>query len=82
MPPRRPARGGVEIGDHFTGIELAPVELSGAGRPTMTLNAWDFGGQREYRSTHQIFFTAPALYLVVWKPRGTPSRASSSIGST
>ncbi|MBE0680290.1 MAG: hypothetical protein IH589_00110, partial [Anaerolineales bacterium] len=35
----------------------------------ITLNAWDFGGQRVYRPTHQLFFSAPAVYLVVWKPR-------------
>lgn len=36
---------------------------------SITLNAWDFGGQRVYRPTHQLFFSAPAVYLVVWKPR-------------
>jgi internalin A len=35
----------------------------------ITLNGWDFGGQRIYRPTHQLFFSAPAVYLVVWKPR-------------
>jgi hypothetical protein len=35
----------------------------------MILNGWDFGGQPVYRPTHQLFFSAPALYLVVWNPR-------------
>jgi hypothetical protein len=35
----------------------------------ITLNTWDFGGQTVYRPTHQLFFSAPAVYLVVWKPR-------------
>ena len=35
----------------------------------ITLNGWDFGGQNIYRHTHQIFFTAPAIYLAVWNPR-------------
>jgi GTPase SAR1 family protein len=42
----------------------------------ITLNGWDFGGQRVYRPTHQLFFSAPAVYLVVWKPREGRSRAS------
>ncbi|MBC6419378.1 MAG: hypothetical protein GDA44_11670 [Prochloron sp. SP5CPC1] len=33
------------------------------------LNAWDFGGQNIYRHTHQLFFTAPAIYLALWNPR-------------
>ncbi|MCL4272355.1 MAG: leucine-rich repeat domain-containing protein [Anaerolineales bacterium] len=40
----------------------------------ITLNAWDFGGQRVYRPTHQLFFSAPAVYLVVWKPREGPQQ--------
>ena len=33
----------------------------------ITLNGWDFGGQNIYRHTHQLFFTAPA----VWNPRSS-----------
>ena len=40
----------------------------------ITLNGWDFGGQRIYRPTHQLFFSAPAVYLVVWKPREGPQQ--------
>ena len=40
----------------------------------ITLNGWDFGGQNIYRHTHQIFFTAPAIYLAVWNPRRGPEQ--------
>jgi hypothetical protein len=40
----------------------------------ITLNGWDFGGQRVYRPTHQLFFSSPAVYLVVWKPREGPQQ--------
>jgi C-terminal of Roc, COR, domain/Ras of Complex, Roc, domain of DAPkinase/Leucine rich repeat len=50
------------------GIEIKPVSLL-QDEIEMTLNAWDFGGQPVYRPTHQLYFTAPAIYLVVWKPR-------------
>lgn len=43
-------------------------------RIDLTLNGWDFGGQRVYRPTHQLFFSAPAIYLVVWKPREGPQQ--------
>lgn len=54
------------------GIEVKPLELTGpGGNPSqaITMNAWDFGGQKAYRPTHQLFFTAPAVYVVVWKAR-------------
>jgi hypothetical protein len=55
------------------GIEIKPVKVLDPTDPDaqteITLNAWDFGGQRVYRPTHQLFFSAPAVYLVVWKPR-------------
>ena len=62
----RPTTHGIEIKqvnviDPETGIKI-------------TLNAWDFGGQRVYRPTHQLFFSAPAVYLVVWKPREGPQQ--------
>jgi GTPase SAR1 family protein len=61
----------VEKRDTTHGVEIKPVEVSHEGR-AITLNGWDFGGQKIYRSTHQLFFTAPAVYLVVWKPREGP----------
>jgi len=52
------------------GIEIKPVKVTDpATRTEITLNGWDFGGQRVYRPTHQLFFSSPAVYLVVWKPR-------------
>ncbi|MEG4859926.1 COR domain-containing protein [Microcoleus sp. K1-B6] len=52
------------------GIEIKPVIVTHPDSGTeISLNGWDFGGQRVYRSTHQLFFSAPAVYLVVWKPR-------------
>ncbi|HEY1170658.1 MAG TPA: COR domain-containing protein [Verrucomicrobiae bacterium] len=52
------------------GIEIKPVMvINPATGIQITLNGWDFGGQRVYRPTHQLFFSAPAVYLVAWKPR-------------
>ena len=33
------------------------------------LNLWDFAGQRIYRTTHQFFYSAGGLYLVLWNAR-------------
>ena len=57
------------------GIQIRPVTATDAasGR-VITLNGWDFGGQRVYRPTHQLFFSSPAVYLVVWKPREGPQQ--------
>jgi Leucine-rich repeat (LRR) protein len=43
-------------------VEMTRAERTGE---TITLNGWDFGGQRVYRPTHQLFFSSPAIYLVV-----------------
>ena len=60
----------VEKRDSTHGIEIKPVKVTDPATGTeITLNGWDFGGQRVYRPTHQLFFSAPAVYLVVWKPR-------------
>jgi GTPase SAR1 family protein len=57
------------------GIEIKPVNVTDPVTGTeITLNGWDFGGQRVYRPTHQLFFSAPAVYLVVWKPREGPQQ--------
>ncbi|MEG4631394.1 COR domain-containing protein [Microcoleus sp. AR_TQ3_B6] len=57
------------------GIEIKPVVVTHPDSGTeISLNGWDFGGQPVYRSTHQLFFSAPALYLVVWKPREGPQQ--------
>lgn len=52
------------------GIEIKTVDIvEPISKSAIRLNSWDFGGQRVYRPTHQLFFSAPAVYLVVWKPR-------------
>ncbi|RRR96477.1 leucine-rich repeat domain-containing protein [Glycomyces terrestris] len=67
------------LGEPFTverssthGIEVSPLVLGRGTDDECVLNAWDFGGQPTYRPTHQLFFTSPAVYLVVWKPRHGP----------
>jgi C-terminal of Roc, COR, domain/Ras of Complex, Roc, domain of DAPkinase/Leucine Rich repeats (2 copies) len=57
------------------GIEIKPVIVTAPDNGTeITLNGWDFGGQRVYRPTHQLFFSSSAVYLVVWKPREGPQQ--------
>jgi len=57
------------------GIEIQSFQAIDPDSQTeITLNGWDFGGQRVYRPTHQLFFSAPAVYLVVWKPREGPQQ--------
>ncbi|MEM9090866.1 MAG: COR domain-containing protein, partial [Cyanobacteria bacterium P01_F01_bin.53] len=57
------------------GIEIKPVVIRALGSNTeIMLNGWDFGGQRVYRPTHQLFFSSSAVYLVVWKPREGPQQ--------
>jgi len=61
--------------DTTHGIEIQQIKVTASSSQTLlTLNAWDFGGQRVYRPTHQLFFSAPAVYLVVWKPREGPQQ--------
>lgn len=59
------------------GIEIKQVIVDAPNNGTrIILNGWDFGGQRVYRPTHQLFFSAPAVYLVVWKPRDGSQQGS------
>ena len=62
------------------GIEIKPVVVThrddDGAETDITLNTWDFGGQKVYRPTHQLFFSAPAVYLVVWKPREGPQQGA------
>jgi len=61
--------------DSTHGIEIKQIKVTDPNSwREITLNAWDFGGQRVYRPTHQLFFSAPAVYLVVWKPREEPQQ--------
>ncbi|WP_433539176.1 COR domain-containing protein [Micromonospora sp. CA-249363] len=50
------------------GMDIKPLVVTHDGRE-ITLNGWDFGGQQAYQPAHQLFFSAPAVYVVVWKPR-------------
>jgi len=61
--------------DTTHGIEIQSFKVTVPDtQKEITLNGWDFGGQRVYRPTHQLFFSAPAVYLVVWKPREGPQQ--------
>ena len=52
------------------GIEISPLTVRHPSLSTsMTVRAWDFGGQEVYRVSHQFFLTRRALYLVVWNAR-------------
>jgi hypothetical protein len=65
----------VENRDTTHGIEIKSVELTDPiTKKRITMNGWDFGGQRVYRPTHQLFFSSPAVYLVIWKPREGPQQ--------
>jgi Leucine-rich repeat (LRR) protein len=57
------------------GIEIKIAKVTDIDtQKEIILNGWDFGGQRVYRPTHQLFFSAAAVYLVVWKPREGPQQ--------
>jgi len=50
------------------GIEVQRYQLS---HPILedadiNFNIWDYGGQPEYYTTHQFFFTKQSIYLLVW----------------
>ena len=40
---------------------------------TIRFNAWDFGGQLQYRAGQELFYSGNAIYLVVWDPRANYS---------
>ena len=61
--------------DSTHGIEIQQIKVvDPETKKEIIMNGWDFGGQRVYRPTHQLFFSAPAVYLVVWKPREGPQQ--------
>ena len=67
------ALGGEEFTDTSTtrGIEIRSLGLPHRTDAdiTLTLNAWDFGGQEIYHATHQFFLTNCSLFLLVWNAR-------------
>ena len=50
------------------GIDIAHWCFESEGKE-YRLNAWDFGGQEIYHSTHQFFLTKRSLYIFVWDAR-------------
>ena len=63
------------------GIEIKPVSvIDSNNRTEITLNGWDFGGQRVYRPTHQLFLV-PQPSIWWFGSRGkAPNRALSKNG--
>ncbi|NEO88027.1 MAG: hypothetical protein F6J87_27790 [Spirulina sp. SIO3F2] len=60
---------------HGVEVDIKPLTITDETSQTeITFNSWDFGGQNIYRHTHQLFFTAPAIYLAVWNPRRGPDQ--------
>jgi GTPase SAR1 family protein len=53
------------------GMHIKPVTIKDE-EGELLLHAWDFGGQPQYRPTHQLFFSELAIYLLVWRPRVGP----------
>ena len=56
----------------YTGIHTVGVEVSDwkyrphIGKPKFQFTIWDFGGQKEYYSTHQCFLSRRSMYLLVF----------------
>jgi Leucine-rich repeat (LRR) protein len=62
---------------HGVEVDIKSLLLTDANSgKTITFNGWDFGGQNIYRHTHQLYFTAPAVYLAVWEPRRGPEQCA------
>jgi internalin A len=60
----------IEGRDTTHGIEIYQFSLPHPElKVPMTIRMWDFGGQEVYRVTHQFFYSARTLYIVVWKTR-------------
>ncbi len=56
-------------------IDIRGLDLPHPTRKVaIRLNAWDFGGQKVYRITHQFFFSRRSLYLLLWQPRLGPEQ--------
>lgn len=45
------------------------LQIENVDQGLIKLNAWDFGGQEIYHSTHQFFLTKRSIYLFVWEAR-------------
>lgn len=62
------------------GVEITEFKLSAPSRgisfnlkkmptPDLTVQLWDFAGQRDYYVTHKVFLSSSALYLVIFDLR-------------
>lgn len=51
------------------GIDILKWIVSGKEDSRIRINAWDFGGQEIYHSTHQFFLTKRSVYVLVWEAR-------------
>ena len=55
--------------DTTFGIEVSKwnfeIEHSFRGNQTLFTNLWDFGGQKLYQGTHQIFFSVKSFYVLL-----------------
>lgn len=54
---------GVDIGDWVCEKRVRGHSAHGA----VVFRTWDFGGQKEYYTTHQYFLSKRSLYIVVWR---------------
>lgn len=64
-PPYQTDCGSVRVAEWRFEAKKTKGDTSNIGPIAFT--AWDYGGQREYYSTHQYFLNRRALYLVLWK---------------
>lgn len=54
---------GVDIGDWVCEKKMRGHSAHGP----VVFRTWDFGGQKEYYTTHQYFLSKRSLYIVVWR---------------
>ncbi len=55
------------------GIEIGRWLTENDGNDYL-VRIWDFGGQKEYRITHQFFFTPSTVYVLTWNARDGADR--------
>lgn len=67
------------LSTHGLMIETWEVDQVGEAENTVALNCWDFSGQEQMRETHQMFFSTPALYLLVWDPDRSQREAENEL---
>jgi Leucine-rich repeat (LRR) protein len=54
---------------HGLNIRDLPFDHPYRDDVTMSLTAWDFGGQQIYHATHQFFLTDRSLFVLLWNSR-------------